>query len=419
MATPSHYTPRSDRPRFGENCPDPMALKTGDLLFPRRLGTAAHASSVDAWFALVNQLSDADDGHLSLRELFKRNAALEALNRNPTKANIGFVPDITRLRSPAKKEGGVTMTYAEGNAVPSGNVLEHPDYTSLLVDQYDTSHPVLDLHSLYSLPSMSQGKLNDWMAKILSIALPEIPEKWLNMSVEEFQKSAIWNFFLKALTSPDVRLSFFIGHVGIVLKEGGGTWVIEANITDYSHYRVAIHPYCVQEEVDGFEHHDLDGGLGSERLAKDKSAVLRGWVNRRTALGELVWWATPEHLTPNDITELPNIAKHYLGRPFGFFDHPDFGHSNRFYCAEFVLRVFRDIRKGLAVSVDDQRTWGGMLSHLNAMGDKRQAAFLQVAMNELSYSKEHEFFVLPPALLWRSAGLKQSTPSYTGGEQYA
>ena len=128
-----------------------MALKTGDLLFPRRLGTAAHASSVDARFALVNQLSDADDGHLSLRELFKRNAALEALNRNPTKANIGFVPDITRLRSPAKKEGGVTMTYAEGNAVPSGNVLEQPDYTSLLVDQYDTSHPVLDLHSLYSL----------------------------------------------------------------------------------------------------------------------------------------------------------------------------------------------------------------------------------------------------------------------------
>ena len=38
-------------------------------------------------------------------------------------------------------------------------------------------------------------------------------------------------------------------------------------------------------------------------------------------------------------------AKSHLGRPYGFFDNPALGDTDRLYCSEFVLSTFRQARQ--------------------------------------------------------------------------
>jgi hypothetical protein len=412
----SDTLPMSAVPKFGENCPKSSDLHTGDLLFPRRLD---QSSTQVIGAQLQNNLGGAssETGGPTLRVLFDLDKEQGRLHRDGSKANIGWVPDITRLSFPKNVPSSVTMSHPTLDAPATDEA--PPDFTSLLVNPYDPLHPALLAQTASAIPDMSDSEMDQWMRRILEIALPEIPRHWLNMSVPQFRASAIWRLLQSGLLSADVRLSFFIGHVGIVLKEGGNTWVIEANITDFSHNRVAIHPYHVPSDEKGITDQAIEKNRDSENAARDRAEVMRGWVNRRTALGELVWCASPNEITENDQQTLPNAARKYLGRPYGFFDHPEFGHGNRFYCAEFVHRVFKDVSPALAASIDDQRTWRGMRTYLNAIGDTQQADWISEILEEADFEEEHKFFVLPPALLWRSQSLeKKFFPTKAGKEGY-
>lgn len=411
------YEPHSDHPRFGENCPWPKDLQTGDLLFPRRL-KVAYAPAV-VYAAAESGGSGSTYSRRTLRELIRQdNDVLAPFFRDTRSANTGFGPDITRLRFSPLEIGMSTHTSSTDSSPSAMNNAASMDYTSLLADPYDKRHPFVDSLRPKSLPDMSQEELDRWLLLILKISLHAIPEQWLDMTVDRFHKHPIWEFLVAQLLSPDPTLSFFVGHVGVVLKEAGSTWVIEANITDYSHYRVAVHPYYVADEVASFG--PENPGESKEDAIKSNAARLRGWVNRRCALGELTWWARPDELNDDDRRKLPNIAKRYLGRPYGFFDHPDIGHHNRLYCSEFVYRIFGDLREDLQASIDDQRTWDGMAAHLNAAGEKDQETMVRRIKKELGNDpKFAKFFVLPPALLWRSNGLSKKNPQEAGGKSYA
>jgi hypothetical protein len=419
MGLEAFSSPISDRPRFGHNCPRPDELNTGDLLFPRRLHGAAS-------FDLAHEEADMTSMSADYRNyLAKRvrdivsdeNDVLSYHYRRESPVSTGLSPDITRLRFSPSGRGGQTHGFGGPPQVGDQVVAEPVDHTSLLVDPYAEDHPSGKWLHPASLPEMDRQEFDRWMLLILKTSLRAIPEDWLDMTVEDFHKHPIWDFLVEQLMSPDPTLSFFVGHVGVVLKEGGSTWVIEANITDYSHYRVAIHPYYVAEDQQSFGPAPPSESL--ESAIRSNAANLRGWVNRRCALGELTWWARPKALTDEDREKLPNLAKRYMGRPYGFFDHPGMGHSNRFYCSEFVYRVFCDVRPELKNSIDDQRTWGGMLNHLHAAKQGSQADMVDYLRRELGKRPSDEFFVFPPALLWRSDGVRRSLPGHAGGTSYA
>jgi cell wall-associated NlpC family hydrolase len=79
-----------------------------------------------------------------------------------------------------------------------------------------------------------------------------------------------------------------------------------------------------------------------------------------------VWHARPKLLGNDWQTPLLQACKRFLGRPYGFFDNPDFGDHNRFYCSEFVVRAYREVLPTYADTLCDRQTWSGMLKYLGA-----------------------------------------------------
>jgi hypothetical protein len=419
------------RPVFGSNCPDPALLQTGDLLFPRKPDLTEQAFGWGTYWAKM--LDDdprlADDGGRFARTIGSileggGASAFVSPSREPAKDDkgislTGYTPDPTRawLHRPPSSESLQTF---------SGSVASTPpNFGSLLQDPDALTHPMAppNLASLSGgFPGPEDPDFLMAIKAVLEITFPQLLNGWLDMTVAEFVKHKIHTFLIDALTSPDVRLSFFVGHVGIVLREenghsvdeGGNVYVIEANITDYSHYRVAIHPYYVGSD-------SSPANTLSSSEAKEASQKMRGWVNRRCALGEYVWCARPEGLSiGNWKDQLVQKSKAYLGRPFGFFDRPTFGDDDRMYCAEYVWRVFNDIGKTYASALQDKQTWGSMERYLGVSGQKQQQNLVSDIKRGQGFADSKPFFVLPPALLWNSGALNRlSNPGYALTEPYA
>ncbi len=376
--------PNPEQPTPGTHCPKPEDLQTGDLLFPRK-PTKAVAVGDKEWGAPGG----------SARFVLE-----------------GFSPDITvrqllQHRYPELLTDGPHALAQSWSAqrLPPGKPLKGPNEglkgaegaKGTTDSQFDLDDPRV-MYLVY---------------KILSVEMQELFNGWLDMSVKEFRKSPLGKFLIKLLKAPDpTEGNFLIGHMAMVIREHGGqvvtdgsqtgqVYVIEANITDFSHYRVAMHPYLV-----------ADGESSTE-------GELRGWANRRVALGQMVWSARPAvfvggsgvtaHTQAARRLALAAHAKRWLGRPFGFFDEPAFGEPDRMYCAEYLYRVFQDADAPGTLPPTDlgggNRTWGWMLKYFAATKDAELAGYLQDLIDNKGFSADRPFFVLTPAMVWSSSVL--------------
>ncbi|MDI9333563.1 MAG: hypothetical protein QM533_04230 [Cytophagales bacterium] len=351
-------------PKPSTNCPDLKDLRTGDLLFPREPDGMPESyfynqlESHVEWSRIrdqkLSQITDSD-------ERFKNTLAKE------------FAYSGLKI---VKKEQQV-KTFSNASS-------------GMGLDSADLLRTVLP---------------------IIKKEFKNLFQKWLGMTVDEFMKSPVGILFFNAIGSADVRNSFFVGHVGIVIREKNGqvvdapegnVYVIEDNITDYAHYRVAIHPYL--DNSNGWDY-----SKSTAEAAKYWSQSERGWVNRRCALGQHVWAArlkSSEYASlKNDLQTFVNRAKQYHGRPFGFFDNSVLGDSDRMYCAEYVYRVFND----QGIDLNDKCTWGWMQTYLKKNGSPDQRKAIDYILNDpTSYGKHaaNKFFVLHPAALWHSNALE-------------
>jgi hypothetical protein len=227
------------------------------------------------------------------------------------------------------------------------------------------------------------------------------------------------------LLSDNVGANVFIGHVGIVIRENDNVYVIEDNITSYSHYRVAIHPYYVQKE------HHVDGDLSEGDVCKylnkyynevtqkyeldnvdfeRPAAQATGWVNRRAAMLASVWHARPKASGFPDGWQAKMVlaAKALHGRPFGFFDQPVLGNDDRMYCAEYVYNVFRNgVSQTAADNMIDKLKWKYIKKYLEIVKNIKMLDFVNKILDDKRHpiDPERNFFVLPPAILWNSSGL--------------
>ncbi len=333
--------------------PDPDKLQTGDLLFPRPAAVT----------------------HLQMLEAFSHAMAFAGGNKTLRDA-LG--PD--------------WLEVVDAHSTPGYAALP-PQKNSILMEAggrslFDPSDPA----HLYLLLRILRATFNDLLVD------------WLSMTVNEFIKHPISRILIGAINK-DLGDGFFVGHVAMVMREKDGEhaddgrpWVIEANITDFSRYRVSIHPY-----------HDeaTDANTGPD------SARKRGWVNYRAAMGQKVWAARPLSLAAAGADQAKRTrmaiireAKSLLGRPYGFFDHPSLGETDRLYCSEFVLSVFRAVSSaGMDLNVDDHRWWRWLLDNLPPGAFKNELEHdLQVGG---LYDKviARPFFLLTVQMLWRSARL--------------
>lgn len=404
-------------PDPGGNCPKEADLQTGDLLFPRKPGLSGQAFGWGShWASILEHPASAFHERLNAKigTLLNNGGAagfVKRLESGPAGGPqrwAGYAPDPTRLSPP----------HGQGETPPT--------YRSLLLDPDASMHPLstTGMSALFgSFPGPDDPDFLVAMKAILDIALPGLIKDWLGMTVEEFVRHELSQFLIDSLTSPDVRLNFFVGHVGMVLREQDGrsvdpphgkVFVIETNITDYAHYRVSIHPYVDASDPEPKSDSDAQD-------AKEAAHQMYGWVNRRCALGEYVWHARPQGIQANDWqNRLVQASKKQLGRPYGFFDHPQFGDDDRMYCAEFVFRAFCGVDPTYAERLQDRQTWGAMQAYLEASGQGKQKQLVEKIKQEQSFKDCKRFFVMPPALLWNSAALHRlANPGYAVREPYA
>jgi hypothetical protein len=409
---------KQHKPVWGGNCPHFDQLQTGDLLFPRKPTPDDNAL---AWGTLWARLLDGP-GTPDLMDARLRRTIGDILTKADPQLTErlqsdrpwrGYVADPTRWPR-------VLAPVLAASAVPpdaDDAVVPPTVHESLLFQPDAAEHLFSEQNALLvqanGFPGVDDPDFLFAMLAILRIEFPDLLNQWLNMSVDTFIRSEIGRFFIDMLTSPDVRLSFFVGHVAIVLREQDGqsvdapkgqVYVIEANITDYAHYRVSIHPYHCGT--------DMDPDTRPDAPPSEWAQEMRGWVNRRCALGEYVWHARPDlkGADPAWRTALMQVCKSLLGRPYGFFDHPAFGEDDRLYCSEFVYRAFKSLEMkgllpGFAEGLRDRQTWGGMRDYLNASGQHEQLRLVKNIMRDRKIPADKPFFVMPPPLLWNSIKL--------------
>jgi hypothetical protein len=269
---------------------------------------------------------------------------------------------------------------------------------------------------------------------LIAAGFKSIADEWFGHTVNsnsfiQFYNDPLIKLFYNIFAEGDIRNNLFVGHVGMVICEKEGeivkdaigdninVYVIESNITSYSHYRVAIHPYYVAEEVDVvkdyFERHFSNADLLPFCDYDLPASQAVGWVNRRIAKHECVWHASPksEGFPNNWQIDLVLKAKSLHGRSYAFFDHPEFGDDNRLYCAEFIYKVYKDAIGSAADSLIDKMKWGKIVKYLNAENNVDMAALISEIIqtdNKYKIKESDDFFVLPPAILWNSAILNKN-----------
>jgi hypothetical protein len=350
---------------LGKHCPKPDELRTGDLLFPRK-GGAVTMSVAAQWHS----------------NWFDKKISTVIRDTNPLLYRVISI----------EKNRKLLDSYSPGLRLQASPGMQ----LSTLLEK--SGAQVIDL---------DDPKVQMYLYKVFSLAFKELIDAWLEMTIKQFIASSIGKFLLTTLTANDARDSFFVGHLSMVIREHNGqvvygnegqAYVIEANVTDYSHYRVAVHPYCPQIE--------LTGPVPAENRAL-------GWVTRRMAIGEKVWVARPGALPAGDqpdTNEQKNMknrlveqAKALHGRPYGFFDNPKFGDTDRVYCSEYLYSVF----KSAAVpNFGEHRTWKWVQAYLSASGQDEVRQLVDKLMKDHPVIKpENEFFVLTPPMIWRSQAL--------------
>lgn len=399
-----HFVPPLERmPVAGKNAPIASDLRTGDLLFPRR--TRAPALSVLAGSRWAKQMEAMEAGgpfDRTIREL------LSTVDER--------LPSL--YAAPLQEFGGENRLHGYAPD-PSRQSRQWLNSTVVSFESLLSQAVVPPAVESTSIPGPDDPDFYVAMMKILQLTMGDLVQDWLNMTLRQFIRSEIGQFLINALTSPDVSTSFFVGHVALVLREhdgesvesGGQLYVIEANATDFAHYRVALHAYHDPKDPDLAA---MDPGA-----AVTARYSLRGWLNVRCSAGERVWHARPKLLGNDWQTPLLQACKRFLGRPYGFFDNPDFGDHNRFYCSEFVVRAYREVLPTYADTLCDRQTWSGMLKYLGASGQTDQRDLLQRVKSRYGIADSKPFFVLPPALLWNSAAiLRMANPGWES-EPYA
>ncbi len=301
--------------------------------------------------------------------------------------------------------------------------------------------PGLEFDTLYARPRNDDklleaaGDTNNaarllFLIRILRVAFRELIVDWFGMTVDQFLRNPLVKVLMRALDGEILNNDgFFVGHCAMVLRENdgahsddtstddgnGNVYVIEGNVSDFDHYRVAIHPYHVKG----------DGADGR----------YRGWLNFRASQDNLVWHSRHAALEgAGDAAAAPlrqallESAKTYLGTAYSFFDDSDFGHPGRLYCSEYLYRVFDDVRTGALtaparpelLTVDDTRTWQWMKDNNprrkeGDMGDVIRDALADPVIGPHVAGKP--FFILTVQMLWRSAHLTPKFKPY--GEPYA
>lgn len=354
------------------DCPHPDALRTGDLLFPR-LPTQTLEAVIESRNKEVATFGlGLVDGNQSVRDLINWHL-------------VGF-----QSSSPSDVLGPEALM---------------PKYAAHLSAQpWDGSQPKAEPGVL----GMDDWRVMSLLMKVMAAEMSDLFEEWLNMPVKAFIKSALGKFLFTLLKSDaTTEENFFVGHMAMVFREdkgqvlagdstAGTAYVIEANITDFSHYRVAMHPYWVDDGPTPAPH------------------THRGWANRRLAEKQKIWMARPKACegaaqAPEFQRALVAHAKRWLGRPYGFFDAPEFGEPDRMYCAEYLYRVFLDASLSVGgtkpVKLDSNRTWGWMLAYFKSSNQTRLHGLLADLMNQKSFNPDRAFFVLTPAMVWCSATL--------------
>lgn len=352
----------------GSNCPVEADLQTGDILFPRLPGPVATASLVEA-----SELAFLDPyRQRSLRQLEQ-----ESLKRwLQLQQSTGIGDDPPAIEAVTRRGGIHAPTSSAG-----GMGLDLGDWRTL-----------------------------QFLLRILRANLPDLFEDWFDITIEQLIKKyrGLLRLLIGAL-GQDMRDGFFVGHCALVLRQpdddpAGAVYVIEANITDYAHYGVSIHPYLDPGDPHG-------NGSNAQRM--------RGWANYRAALGQDMWARRPKPLdttarTAQDVkTALARHAKALLGRPYGFFDSPRFGDTDRLYCSEFIHTAMIDTaaalqgsHPGLALDLDDHRSWRWLLDNLGSSDFANQVRD-SLTPELLALVEEKPFFILTVHMLWRSEKLRE------------
>jgi Permuted papain-like amidase enzyme, YaeF/YiiX, C92 family len=358
-------------PIEGTNCPRARDLQTGDLLFPRApLATKGIFSKLFEYFKFNVSDSEkiyqpADDlGTKTIRQIVES-------TDSPTTTLTWNISDTK------KKPKKWNSTTAETTDTGEDSGFDYPEFMR-------TVYPILQ----------SQFK--------------DILDEWLDMTLDDFIKSKFGKFLINAIDTKDTRQNFFIGHVGIVIRTGDrdeDVYVVDENITDFAHYRVAIHPYLCSQSSTPMDQY----GQGAI-----------GWANFHCAQdhlegGRRIWRAIlTREITDEEEETIARTAKEHLGRPYGFFDNAHFGDNDRMYCAELVHKIYQSI----GVNLTDRMTWGWMQNYLNRDGTKLQKAAISEVIEKRHKNINDSFFLLHPAALWCSTSLEPVFSPTTPSEPY-
>ncbi|MFZ6758475.1 YiiX/YebB-like N1pC/P60 family cysteine hydrolase [Undibacterium sp. Ji50W] len=230
-------------------------------------------------------------------------------------------------------------------------------------------------------------------------------------TLAEFLKNPLAMIFRAGLGGPFNELSltnfdghlgpYYIGHVAMVLKQGNEVFVIEANASDFSHYRVALHPYLMQDEPIV-----KDTDPNNARIER-----MRGWCNRKLAKGDLIWAARPKLDEPQWAAvkeEIETQAKLMLGRPYDMFDSKILGDDDCIYCSEFIYNAWL---KGAGLDLSDQAIWKWVLeltlnlANLSAGATKVLSDLLQKELSRAGIDLAAKFPWMTPKMLYHSQNL--------------
>ncbi|MFZ6639747.1 YiiX/YebB-like N1pC/P60 family cysteine hydrolase [Undibacterium sp. TC4M20W] len=283
--------------------------------------------------------------------------------------------------------------------------------------------------SLYDMP---ENKLLHEAFKVkdaISSFLPDFSNIFgfdANSTLDDFLKNPLVMLFRAGLGGPDNEFSlgnfdghlgpYYIGHVAMAVRRDQQVFVIEANASDFSHYRVSLHPYDDAAELS--QEIAWPTGAGIERL--------RSWRNQKLARGNYIWAARPKDAGQELSLEMKQMveaqAKLMLGRPYDMFDTKTLGDDDRIYCSEFIFRAFK---LGANIDVTDQATWQWVVDRLLDLSDMHgpsKALLSEVLTHALSLAGiqlSHPFPWMTPKMLYHSQVLDTSyhrPPNFPAGK---
>ena len=466
----SNLKPEDFLPKFitDPNCPDPKDLQTGDLLFPR-LPTSKKSGTKNSVSSLLQKKIQGNAELFgrgrTLKQIFDDNKTAELLAKagNPKLANLRSLDITVAIADILIEKAKKTPPPIGGEKIEFGNNSNKKiellnNHNSLYASHNGMRilNELLDPNKLQT-EGLGGSSLEDILTDVRVLELimqiliasgfGGLIKNWFNattpITLIDFMMDPLIQLLFDLLVADDVKGSVFIGHVGMVIREkdgkhtntieGSSVYVINANITSYSHYRVAMHPYYVKDDNTNistyFKKHynkKIPNGFDDETDFDWPAENAAGWANRRIALLENIWHARPSSDFQKALGEewqngLIKAAKEMHGRPYGFFDHPDLGEDDRMYCSEYIYNIFRrGISDDASKILKKKMTWGMVKQSMINDKNDTMAGFIQDILNDHeTYQKKEtdEFFVLQPAILWNSPGLTHLFRP--GGAEYA